>query len=84
MLGEVHVVLDRYRHSQQGESLAGRDTPVGLGCLRASGLGTHHAEGVQCGLGRLDVLERLLHQLRGADAPFGQCRHTLHRICLAD
>ena len=72
LAGHVDVVLDRDRHPEQRQPLAGGEAPVrGVG-LGERGLRAQAAEGVERGLGRLDPRQRRLDQLDRAHLAGGQ------------
>ena len=67
LAGEVHVVLDRNRHAEQGRALPRGQAPVGLRSGRACLLGEDQAKRVKQRLERLRALERGLYERGGGD-----------------
>ena len=69
LAGDVHVVLDRNRHTQQRALLPGRAARVGLVGLGQCALGEDDAVGVEPRVQALDALEGGLDDLTGRDLP---------------
>src|SRR3984957_13810377 len=70
--GDVDVVFDRDRHTQQRCLVAGGAPSVGLGGVGQRRLGEHHPEGVQRRLADADGVQRAAYQLGRGHLTAGQ------------
>ena len=72
LAGDINVVLDRDRHTEQRRPVAVGAAPIGLGGVGQRRLGEHHPEGVQRRLAHVDGLQRATNQLVRAHLTTGQ------------
>ena len=71
LAGDVRVVLDRHRHTEQRAPIARAATRIGLVGLGQGAVGEHHAEGVQLRVRLPDAVERRLDELARRDLAGG-------------
>src|ERR1700744_2243454 len=70
--GDVDIVFDRDRHTQQWRLVAGGAAAVRLGGVGQRRLGEHHPEGVQRRLAEADGVQRVTYQLGRGHLTAGQ------------